>query len=145
MAYLIEKIPELLETYKGLPIIKPHGRGKGSSTWKKLHWHVIYTNKETGQILEGKYPSVKEINKNLNLNITSDNAYRISEGIYSNSNSEKIKQKWQHLKIIKINETIANPNMKSYHRNLSDDEKYKALIKYNKKHSINLLENDLKK
>jgi len=72
MTNLIEN--SLLEKVK----TKSHaGRPKGRPNDKCYRWKVIIFNNDTKTFKEGKYTSVPDINKQLNLNLNSDYVRRI--------------------------------------------------------------------
>lgn len=99
---------------------KPAGRTKGSTTWKKYRWDLTMYDKETKQIIQGKFCSVKHINESLKLNLSPELVNRIST-LNKVDKDRKLKEhsfldKWGHIKIIKIDEAIVPPTTRKSKR-----------------------------
>jgi len=114
---LLEKVKT--KGVKGeIPLVKtkdckvPCYKGKiaGCENNKKYHWYIIMFDKETGQMKEGKYTTIKKLNEDLGLKLNTDYVkrimthYRTDEKMRNKENS--FLARWGHIKINKINEPI---------------------------------------
>ena len=84
------------------------GRKKGTTTYKKYKWSVVMFNKETCEMVSGKFSTVKEINECLCLKLSGDQVYRlmtharVDEKKRNGENS--FLARYGHIKIEKIDE-----------------------------------------
>jgi hypothetical protein len=87
-------------------------RTKGSINQSKYKWEILMFDKENGSFKQGKYSTITELNKDLELNISNDLAWRlITQHRVDSDKKFKDKSfvsKYQHIKLSKIDE-IRNP------------------------------------
>ena len=109
------EITEMPETTK-----KKGHRTPGATNWKKNVWDVIWYDPETHLIRKGKYASVKQLNEDTGLNLTSCVIKRLMthERVDEDQKMGRYSfiQKWGHICIVKISEDIVRPNTKSNKR-----------------------------
>ena len=89
---------------------KGKGRPTGTSNKNVYKWRVIIYNKETNQLSENKYCSIKELNNTLGLTLNSDYVRRIITGYRTDQSMRNGKNsflaRYGHIKLEKINEMI---------------------------------------
>lgn len=90
--------------------IKKVGRKSGGTNHKAYKWSVCMYDKDTNQIKEGKFYSIRHLNDEWNLNLNSDYVKRIMTR-YRADLSQRNKEnsflhRWGHIKINKINEKV---------------------------------------
>tara|TARA_R110001632_G_scaffold27573_1_gene74020 strand:+ start:67 stop:357 length:291 start_codon:yes stop_codon:yes gene_type:complete len=89
---------------------KSKGRPKGSSNTSYYKWKVILFDNDTKRFVEGKYTSVPQINKELNLNLNADyvrrimTKYRADTSMRNKENS--FLARYGHIQIEKIYEKV---------------------------------------
>jgi len=89
--------------------VKEHKtRPFGSKNRKYYVWNVIIFDKETNEIKEGKFSTIKEMNEVLNLNINHELAYRLHTKFRADLTGSKLDnsfiKKYGHIKLEKIKE-----------------------------------------
>lgn len=86
------------------------GKIAGCENNKMYHWHIVMYDKQKGQMLEGKYTTIKKLNEDLGLKLNADYVkrimthYRADKTMRNKENS--FLARWGHIKINKINELI---------------------------------------
>jgi hypothetical protein len=92
---------------------KCKGRPKGCPNDKCYRWKVIIFNNDTKTFKEGKYTSVTDINKQLNLNLNSDYVRRIMTKYRADPNMRNKENsflaRYGHIQIEKICEVKPKP------------------------------------
>ncbi len=88
------------------------GRGKGTSNYKKYKWDIVLFDKETNEMKQGKYSTIKQLNNDLNLNLTNDTVWRLTTGnrvdTSKRNKDNSFLSRYGHIKLTKIDE-IKNP------------------------------------
>ena len=90
-------------------IVKDHKtRPFGSENRKYYVWSVIVFDKETNELKEGKFSTIKEMNEALNLNINHELAYRLHTKYRADESAKRqdnsFMKKYGHIKLQKIKE-----------------------------------------
>jgi len=86
------------------------GKPKGTTNNKTLKWKITIFDKNTNQMKEGKYTTIKKLNEDLGLKLNGDYVkrimthYRADEKMRNGENS--FLARWGHIKINRINELI---------------------------------------
>ena len=85
-----------------------NGRPKGSTTYKTYKWKLVMYDKHTKTFREGKYCSIPHLNKELNLNLTSDIVMRLRTHYRTDTTMKhgegSFLAKYGHIQLTKINE-----------------------------------------
>jgi len=89
---------------------KPRGRPAGSVNTSYYKWKVILFDNDTKRFVEGKYTSVNNINKELNLNLNADYVRRIMTKYRADPNmrngENSFLARYGHIQIEKIHEKV---------------------------------------
>jgi len=84
------------------------GRGEGNGNWKKYKWSIIMFDKETNEIKTGKYVSLNELNKAMNLSLTEDTSWRLRTlkrvDTLKRNKENSFLARYGHIKLEKIDE-----------------------------------------
>jgi hypothetical protein len=84
------------------------GRGKGTTNYKKYKWSIIIFDKETNEMKQGKYSTIKEINESLGLTLSNDLVWRLTTGnrvdTSKRNKDNSFLSRYGHIKLEKINE-----------------------------------------
>jgi hypothetical protein len=86
------------------------GRRTGRPNYKNYKWEVIMFDKETQEIKQGKYFTLKDLNKKLELNLTTDHIWRMTTGnrvdVTKKLKDNSFLTKFAHIKVKKIKEAV---------------------------------------
>lgn len=84
---------------------KNRGRGKGSVNYKKKKWDIKITG-EDGNVKEGQYCSIAQLNADLGINLKGDVVWRLTSGKRVDKTCKhgdnSFLKKYQHINIMKI-------------------------------------------
>ena len=84
------------------------GRGKGTTNYKKNKWSIIMFDKETNEMKQGKYSTIKELNEDFNLNLSNDIVWRLTTGnrvdTAKRNKDNSFLSRYGHIKLEKIDE-----------------------------------------
>lgn len=84
------------------------GRGKGTTNYKKNKWEIVFFDKDTNEMKQGKFSTIKEINKGLGLSLTNDLVWRLTTGnrvdTSKRNKDNSFLSRYGHIKLTKINE-----------------------------------------
>ena len=84
------------------------GRAKGSENYKKNKWEIVFFDKDTNEIRQGKFTTIKKLNEEFNLNLSNDMVWRLVTGNRVDKDKKNkdnsFLSRYGHIKLTKISE-----------------------------------------
>ena len=88
------------------------GRGLGTTNYKKNKWEIVFFNKETNELKQGKFSTIKQLNEETGLSLTNDIVWRMTTGnrvdATKRNKDNSFLNRYAHIKLTKIDEPKEN-------------------------------------
>jgi hypothetical protein len=83
-------------------------RTEGTSNYKKNKWEIIFFDKDTNEMKQGKFSTIKALNEGLGLSLTNDLVWRLTTlnrvDTTKRNKDNSFLSRYGHIKLTKIDE-----------------------------------------